>query len=215
MYDKHYFDRGFGSNYKSGYKAKEKSNVKYFHFVRRKAGSLTGKKILDIGCAYGYFLKHCWDSGARVYGMDNSLHAVKIAKRLLPEGKILSGNAENKLPFKYNYFDIVVAFDLIEHLTSPYKFLTETSRILKKDGLLFIATPNADALQKILLKEKWHGFVDMGHKYLMSPLSLKFLVKRAGFREIIINTPFYPLGRFSKILEWTGRGGQIWLEGRK
>ncbi|SRR6266487_1849512 len=98
-------------------------------------------EILDVGCGEGKI----WQlfPNLHVTGLDFSEDNLKKAKRYL---KPVLGTAE-KLPFKDNSFDMVIASEIMEHLIHPDKLLTEIDRVLKKGGRAFITFPNTACLQ--------------------------------------------------------------------
>jgi len=93
---------------------------------------LKPKNCLDIGCGPGYLIKYLRKLGIDAYGLEISSHAVKLAndeiKPFIKKGDIV------KLPFKDNYFDLVVSYDLLEHLERDkiYKGVIESIRVSKK-----------------------------------------------------------------------------------
>lgn len=180
-----------------------------------------GSRVLDIGCALGYFLKLSDDLGCDTYGVDISEYAIDHAKKQT-KAKLYIHDVNKGLPmFPDNTFDLVILFDIIEHLDTPFWSLKEIYRTLRTDGKLIITTPNLNAvdrfLRTILGKEKtWYGFLDDSHLNLFTPLSLRFLVMKAGFEIVRSETPFHSLpGRLQKIAGKSGLGGQIWLVGTK
>ena len=107
--------------------------------------------------------------------------------------------------FNDDFFDLVVMFDVIEHLKSPFNVLKHVYRISKPEGKLIITTPNLNALdrfiKKLIGKEyEWYGFYDKTHLYLFTSPSLKFLVERARFKIVKLETPFHPLPKFLQIV---------------
>ncbi len=98
-------------------------------------------KILDIGCGEGKIWELFPD--LQVTGLDFSQENLKKAKKFV---KPVLGSAE-KLPFKDNSFDIVLATEILEHVINPEKLLTETDRVLKRGGHAIISFPNTAALQ--------------------------------------------------------------------
>ncbi len=109
-----------------------------------------GKKVLDMGCGTGYGTKILSNGGKNeIYGIDVSQKAIDYAKKTYPGPEYACCSAE-KLPFKDNYFDAVASFEMIEHVQNPEKVLAEIYRVLKKDGGLFISTPNIRHLGIIL-----------------------------------------------------------------
>lgn len=102
-------------------------------------------QILDIGCRYGSLIYNLYQLGYhRVYGLDIDEKSLQIGKKAFPEiaDRIAYYNGE-KIPFAGETFDVVLMFDVIEHIPKIKRFLqAETHRILKKDGLLIFQTPN-------------------------------------------------------------------------
>lgn len=99
-------------------------------------------RILDIGCGFGYFLKFCDEEGWQTFGVDHSDYALSKAKNYTKAELFLIDLNKEKLPFENNFFDAIVAIDFIEHLISDTIFLDEANRILRKNGIFFLLTPN-------------------------------------------------------------------------
>ena len=106
---------------------------------RKIFNGIEGKKILDIGCGTGTLASMLAEKN-EVFGIDICEKAVEMAKRR--NVKAMLGDAEKKLKFKKDFFDIVICKDVFEHLKFPEKTLKEISRVLKKEGLLFAHVPN-------------------------------------------------------------------------
>ena len=100
-------------------------------------------KILDIGVGDGIYeaKKKC-----DFFGIDISKKQAARAKQYLKEIKIVDINAEN-LPYKDNYFDIVIASEILEHVFYPEKVLSEARRVLKRNGFVILTYPNSSSLQ--------------------------------------------------------------------
>lgn len=107
------------------------------HYVNNKKG----KKLLDIGCADGSFAALLQKRfGFDSYGIDISPKVVKRAR--LNGIKARVGNLSEKLPYKKCMFDVVIMCEVIEHIFDTDFLLNEVYRVMKKNGLLFITTPN-------------------------------------------------------------------------
>jgi ubiquinone/menaquinone biosynthesis C-methylase UbiE len=94
---------------------------------------------LDLGCGPGE--KTASLKIQNYTGADIAVTALKAGRKTYPKKRFICANAE-KLPFKDNSFDNIIFFEIIEHIPNYQKSITEIKRILKKDGKLFIATPN-------------------------------------------------------------------------
>lgn len=104
-----------------------------------------GKAVLDAGSGEGYGAHLLAATSKCVFGIDASAEAVRHAslRYLQPNLSFLAGLIE-ALPFHNGAFDVVVAFEVIEHVAEDLQtaFLHEARRVLRPDGILVISTPN-------------------------------------------------------------------------
>jgi SAM-dependent methyltransferase len=107
--------------------------------------------VLDVGCAYGLVLARVPD-GLHKFGIDVSEHAIEEAARRVPDADLRIGNAERELPFPSDFFDVVTCNDVIEHLENPERALANIHRVLKPGGVLYLNTPNLNALRRTLYR---------------------------------------------------------------
>ena len=101
-------------------------------------------KILDIGCGGGLLSEPLSRLGATVTGIDASDRNIKIAKMHLKKSK-LDINYYCSSPESFEAkekFDVVLNMEIVEHVDNVDFFLLKSSELLKKDGLMFIATLN-------------------------------------------------------------------------
>lgn len=99
-------------------------------------------KVIDLGCGDGGFtLKVSRKIGCdKITGVDVYINALREAKQ---KGIVVKTvDLDGPLPFKDNYFDVVVSNQVIEHLIYPVKFMKEIHRILKLGGYAIISTEN-------------------------------------------------------------------------
>lgn len=129
-------------------------------------------KVCEIGCLSGNNIRFFLDKKWKTYGVEINKDLINLAKKNLKRFKLKAnklkiGNNEN-LPFKSNYFDLLVSINTI-HYSSGKKIddaIKEYSRVLKKNGLVIIETPSPkhDAVMNSKKKEdnlwiwKWGGF---------------------------------------------------------
>jgi len=95
-------------------------------------------RILDTGCGNGINLK-CLQILGDVYGLDISKNAL-IFSRIRGLHSLICGSVD-KLPFKNELFDLILALDVIEHTDEDISAVRELNRVLKPGGRLIIAVP--------------------------------------------------------------------------
>ena len=123
-------------------------------------------KILDIGCGGGLLSEPLSRLGATVTGIDASDRNIKIAKMHLEKSK-LDINYYCSSPDKFvskEKFDVVLNMEIVEHVDNVDLFLLKSSELLKKNGLMFIAT-----LNKTL---KSYIFAIVGAEYILKWLPI-------------------------------------------
>ena len=123
-------------------------------------------KILDIGCGGGLLSEPLSRLGAKVTGIDASDRNIKIAKMHLKKSK-LDIDYYCSSPDKFiakEKFDVVLNMEIVEHVDNVDFFLLKSSELLKKNGLMFIAT-----LNKTL---KSYFFAIIGAEYILKWLPI-------------------------------------------
>ena len=108
------------------------------------------KIVLDAGCGMGYGAKFLSRFASRVYAIDIAPKAISIAKNLYNSGNIKWKVADAcSLPIKDQQFDVIVSLEMIEHLKKEKipVYIKEMARVLKKDGVYLISTPNKNFAQ--------------------------------------------------------------------
>lgn len=139
-------------------------------------------KLLDLGCALGPLLMEAEKHGFAAEGVDISSYAVKFCQKhglSAKTGTVFSVK-------KNNYYDVIAAFELIEHEREPLKMLETSFKLLKKNGLIVITTPNYDSLFRKLFGHFWIGYRHREHLYFFSPKTITVMLKKASFRNIIV-----------------------------
>jgi ubiquinone/menaquinone biosynthesis C-methylase UbiE len=102
-----------------------------------------GKRTLDSGCGTGYGSAELAQSAAEVTGVDIAPDAIGYARANYPiAGLRFLESPCTAVPFPVESFDLVVAFEVIEHLTDQRAFLDECARVLTREGLLIVSSPN-------------------------------------------------------------------------
>lgn len=143
-------------------------------------------RILDIGCASGNFLaKMSQDLSWECYGVEPISYAAQLARQV-PKTVIFEGML-HEAQFPDLYFDVITAWDVIEHTESPADLLQEIYRILKPDGLLVIRIPNPESSLAKLFGPYWVGFDAPRHLFTFPKSVLINYLIRIGFKKVEIS----------------------------
>jgi len=136
-----------------------------------------GKKVLDIGCSLGTGEFVLADAAESIIAIDANEKALEFARRSIDKTNVEFMKADaRELPFEDESFDIVIAFQLIEHIPPGEvgAFLSEVSRVLKSEGLCLIATPNRKfrllPFQKPTFKEHYQEFTARNLRRNLKPV---------------------------------------------
>ncbi|HEX5432245.1 MAG TPA: methyltransferase domain-containing protein, partial [Bryobacteraceae bacterium] len=102
-----------------------------------------GKRVLDAGCGTGYGCAELARSASFVAGIDIAADAVSYGRRNgAPPNAAFAQASAACVPFGSASFDLVTAFEVIEHLENWRDFLEEIKRVLRRQGLFLVSTPN-------------------------------------------------------------------------
>lgn len=139
-----------------------------------KKSDITDKKILDVGCGYGWCELEMLKLGAaQIVGTDLSETDLETARQYVKDSKVsFSPASAIDLPFPDHSFDTVVSWDVIEHIpkhTEP-KMFSEIERVLKPGGAFYLATPFASFWSKVLDPAWWLT----GHRHYSKKALTKF-----------------------------------------
>lgn len=105
------------------------------------AGRCAQRDVLEAGCGEGYGADLLADVAHRVVGLDYDESAVAHVRSRYPRVDMRHGNLA-ELPLADGEVDVVVNFQVIEHLWDQGQFVTECARVLRPGGALLMSTPN-------------------------------------------------------------------------
>jgi 2-polyprenyl-3-methyl-5-hydroxy-6-metoxy-1,4-benzoquinol methylase len=144
-------------------------------------------KLLDVGCAMGFFLKIAREHGFEPFGVDISCDLSKLAREKYGLN-VITGTLENT-NFKSDFFDVITLFSVLEHVPDPLGTLKIINKYIKKEGVLLIKVPNYN---RIFFRLNWKKdpIWDRAHLYYFTPTTITELLKKAGFRILEIRTGF-------------------------
>lgn len=161
------------------------------------SNNVPNKKILDIGCGGGFFLRRAKERGWEVLGIEPSPQASNYAKNYnIP---VIVEFFENVDFTNQGKFGAIHMNAVLEHSASPKQILKICNSILEEGGILIVETPNdfnplQQIAQKILKKDEW-WVVPKEHLNYFNFESLSELIKTNGF-DVILKQATFPLELF-------------------
>jgi SAM-dependent methyltransferase len=189
------------------YKVKRKLT---YAFAIRAISKFNNKRdkfsILEIGTGSGYFLSfiHSEFPNATLFGIEYDPRLFKETKKKVPFANLSIGNAEF-FSFVDQKFDVIVSFQVIEHLYNPTAMLESVRKHLSPNGVFIFTTPNLDGVGAQIMGKKWHGYRD-DHVCLKGFKAWQRLLEKNGFQSIYCGSTFFsgipilnafPLGLFN------------------
>jgi 2-polyprenyl-3-methyl-5-hydroxy-6-metoxy-1,4-benzoquinol methylase len=145
---------------------------------RHLPGPGRGRRLLDLGCGDGAFLRQAQAGGWQVQGLDPDPQAVAEARR---QGLPVREGGLEALAGQAGAFDLITLSHVIEHVHDPAALLADCHRLLKPGGSLWLATPNLDAGGHALFGRHWRGLEAPRHLVLFHEDGLRRLLAAAGF----------------------------------
>jgi len=144
---------------------------------------IKNKKVLDIGCGYGWFELDALRRGAKeIIGTEITGKDLLTAKKYIKDkrAKFIVGSAID-LPFKKSRFDSVVCWEVIEHIPryTENLFFSEVNRVLQNGGYFYLSTPYDSIISKFLDPAWWLK----GHRHYNQE-NLKAIAQKNGFRTV-------------------------------
>ncbi|HEU0024560.1 MAG TPA: class I SAM-dependent methyltransferase [Thermoleophilaceae bacterium] len=174
LFERRYFDEVYDDAY-------DQRNPSYKHrsYLREvRQAAPAGGLLLDVGCAYGSFLRQAVADYSCV-GCDVSGHAVEVASRRLPGVRVFQSHVLALAP-DHDY-DVVTCFDVLEHVPELDAALAHLRTVLRPRGVLVITVPVYDTPVGRLV-----GLLDRDptHVHKLSRRTWLDRMRAAGFEEI-------------------------------
>ena len=184
IYSKNYYD-AWGLHVDS--QAAEKSKRFTFEYRLGLVEDLLkpGDKVLDCGCATGFFLDLVRQKGFTPYGIEISDYAAQVAKQKFGNDNIYQGNIEEASfeERREDVFNAVFMTDYIEHVRSPRETLRSAYRFLKPGGVMVITTPDTSSFTKSILNKSWIHYKEE-HLFYFSKENIRRLLAETNVRSI-------------------------------
>jgi 2-polyprenyl-3-methyl-5-hydroxy-6-metoxy-1,4-benzoquinol methylase len=157
----------------------------------RRAGDLArvtdGRRLLEVGCAYGFLLDHLRSKGWQTRGIEVSPLSAEAARRDLGLD-VFTGKLE-ECPWDDSAFDVILMLDVLEHLHRPFDTLARASRLLAPGGVLVVQCPWELSHWEEVAQAVLRGMKPMtiepdaipAHLYFFNPGTLEAVLGKGGF----------------------------------
>ena len=155
------------------------------------------KKILDIGCGAGWYLKKLERMGDTI-GLDFCMNYLSQARDFCKKSLFINADAQ-RLPFRNNYFDLILCTEVLEHLPFPCQCLKEIARVLSKNGVAVITTPMKNSIEEIVSRKN-NPRHNVEHLSIFTYKEFIFTLKKNFTLRRIEATSFIPLNKITYLL---------------
>jgi len=141
-------------------------------------------KLLDIGCGDGRFVYDASQRGYKVRGIDLSPDRVKqgMDRYEFPKGTLKCMNVDEFSAGEK--FDVIVMWDVIEHVESPSAVLKNLQKIAHKDTVFFILTMSMDSITYKLFKKEWYYINPTQHLHYFTHSTMPKMLEKNGLTQV-------------------------------
>lgn len=178
--DPAYFEGDFSQGYVN-YEDVHKALAPHF---RRRLRQLDERfpergRLLDFGCADGYFLELAQVNGWRIAGVELSEDMARLASARLGVG--VAGSLDD---LAGETFEVITMWEVVEHLPDPVATLGQLFGHLKPGGVLMLSTPNSAHWQAVRKPDAWISYRPPSHLFYFTAPTLEAVLAAAGFAQI-------------------------------
>lgn len=142
---------------------------------------LAGTRLLDVGCGGGKLVRFLRERNVEAYGLEPSraLYDHFLAR----EPGFFAGFAGDFAPGWSRPFDVVTAFDVVEHVADPIRFLRDLARLVEVGGHVFVSAPDVGSVLARITRSRWH-YYDRYHLSYFSRRTLERAAAATGFEVL-------------------------------
>ena len=188
------YDRGWRKELKAG--KEERGNLQTnLEFLAQTDLIRPKDRILEIGCGIGTVVYELSEKGHDIAGIDISGEAIDYGRKKYSDIH-LEVQAAETLPYEDESFEVVLSFDLFEHIAAIDKHISEVRRVLRPGGYYLFQTPNK--CSNIIYETLWTKSLQWRryHPSLHSPGQLRRRMARHGFETRFVK--MNPINEFTE-----------------
>ena len=173
--------------------------IKRLNLIKKLLQNKKGK-VLDIGCGAGYLTAFLNKNKIQSYGVEPDNNSFLAGQKLLKKNKINPGRIIKKSGENFSFntkFDLIVSFQVIEHVRNPKKVFQQSYKYLKKNGKLYFIIPNYHSF--------WEGHYEIFWIPWLNKKTAKIYLKLLGKKSDLVNElQFITPAKIRKIVHVSG-----------
>ncbi len=143
----------------------------------------TERRLLDVGCGRGQFVRSALDAGFAATGIDVSQRATAYARdRFGVDARV---RELREVAASGETFGVVTLWHVLEHFADPFEVLRHVRALLTPGGICVVEVPNLHSLKFVLSRSKWEGGNHpLYHRTFFTASTLRRALSDAGFRDV-------------------------------
>lgn len=154
---------------------------KRLDWILKRTGRRDPRRMLDVGCAFGFAVEYALSQNWDAFGIEPSTHAATSARKSLGN-RVVQGTLDHH-PYLAGSFDTVLLWDVIEHVPDPVSTLRQAYALLKPGGTLSLITPDCGSLLARLMGRHWMEYAKpTEHIHFFSRVTMVQALEKAGFQ---------------------------------
>jgi SAM-dependent methyltransferase len=178
-----FLDAAYASDHRKGFDGSTPRT--YAHALVRalaiRTGGLTDRRVLDFGAGTGIVAEALFAAGAKVSAIEPSPDGRSAIRRTVG---LDAATTLDELGAGPESFDAVVMIEVIEHLRDPRATIASLAPLLRRDGYLFVTTPNLGSLRARIQGARWPNVRSHTHVMYFTARSLERTLTLGGFGDI-------------------------------
>lgn len=160
-------------------------------------------RILDVGCAAGFFLDVARSQGWKPYGVEISPYIAKFAQEQMKLNVFVGELHQAK--YDADFFTATAIWYVLEHTQDPFGILKEMSRITKKGGIVAVSCPNISGTYYRFCTKQWlKEQPSLHHFYDFSAKTLGRMMEKTGLKaeKVTFGGKIFSNGKFTLRSRW-------------
>jgi SAM-dependent methyltransferase len=140
-------------------------------------------RLLDVGCAAGFFLDEARQRGWDAEGVELAVHMAAYARDSL--GLSVRAAPFGEAQLEPGAYDAITMWDYLEHSIDPGADLQRASELLRPGGVLAVSTGDAASIAARVFRSRWHLLTPRHHNFFFTKASLQKAFRGAGFEVVL------------------------------